>query len=65
MARFARIVLPGVAHHVTQRGNRRQPVFFSDADRRRYLDLVRQEQATDRRLRPAKRGPKAKASEEV
>jgi putative transposase len=42
MARLARIVIPGIAHHVTQRGNRRQPVFFSDADRRRYLDLVRQ-----------------------
>jgi len=34
MARLARIVIPGVAHHVTQRGNRRQPLFFSDADRR-------------------------------
>jgi len=31
MARLARIVIPGVAHHVTQRGNRRQPVFFSIA----------------------------------
>jgi len=40
MARLARIVIPGVAHHVTQRGNRRQPVFFSDSDRRLYLDLV-------------------------
>ena len=30
MARLARIVVPGVAHHVTQRGNRRQEVFFSD-----------------------------------
>jgi len=28
MARLARIVLPGVAHHVTQRGNRRLPVFL-------------------------------------
>jgi putative transposase len=41
MARLARIVIPGVAHHVTQRGNRRQPVFFSDDDRRLYLELVR------------------------
>ena len=24
-----RVVIPEVAHHVTQRGNRRQPVFFS------------------------------------
>ena len=40
MPRLARIVLPGVAHHVTQRGNRRLPVFFSDDDRRLYLDLL-------------------------
>lgn len=40
MARFARIVIPEVAHHVTQRGNRRQPVFFSDDDRIAYLDLL-------------------------
>jgi len=38
MARLSRIVVPGVAHHVTQRGNRRLPVFFSDHDRKRYLD---------------------------
>lgn len=40
MARLARIVLPEVAHHVTQRGNRRLPVFFSDDDRRHYLALL-------------------------
>ena len=40
MARFARIVLPGIAHHVTQRGNRRLPVFFSDADRLLYCQLL-------------------------
>jgi putative transposase len=40
MARLARIVIPDVAHHVTQRGNRRQPVFFNDDDRRAYLALV-------------------------
>jgi len=40
MARLARIVIPGVAHHVTQRGNRRLPVFFSDEDRRTYLELL-------------------------
>ena len=37
MPRAARFVLPGVPHHVTQRGNRRGQVFFSDADRRAYL----------------------------
>ena len=30
MARLARVVVPGVAHHVTQRGNRRQQTFFDD-----------------------------------
>ena len=40
MARLARVVVPGVPHHVTQRGNRRQPVFFSDEDYRLYLALL-------------------------
>jgi putative transposase len=40
MARLARIVVPDVAHHVTQRGNRRQPVFFGDSDYQAYRDLV-------------------------
>jgi putative transposase len=33
-------VIPQVPHHVTQRGNRRLPVFFGDDDRREYLRLV-------------------------
>lgn len=41
MPRLSRIVVPGVAHHVTQRGNRRLPIFFNDDDRRRYLALLR------------------------
>ena len=40
MARLARLVVPDVAHHVTQRGNRRQPVFFSDGDYAAYRELV-------------------------
>ena len=40
MARLARIVVPDVAHHVTQRGNRSQPVFFSDDDYAAYRGLV-------------------------
>ena len=32
--------LAGVAHHVTQRGNNRQDVFFVDDDRRVYLALL-------------------------
>ena len=41
MPRVARIVLPGQPHHVTQRGNNRQDVFFVDDDRCVYLDLLR------------------------
>ena len=40
MPRVARIVLPGVAHHVTQRGNNRQDVFFVDDDRIVYLKIL-------------------------
>ena len=40
MARMARVVLPGVAHHVTQRGVRSMSIFDSDADRREYLGLL-------------------------
>lgn len=40
MARLARIVIPDAPHHVTQRGNRRLPVFFSDEDRVEYLRLL-------------------------
>jgi len=40
MARLARVVVPGVAHHVTQRGNRRQPTFFQEDDYRAYLELL-------------------------
>ena len=29
MARLARIVVPGLPHHVTQRGNRRMEIFFT------------------------------------
>ncbi len=40
MVRIARIVVPDIPHHITQRGNRRQDVFFSDQDRRHYLSLL-------------------------
>lgn len=42
MARQARIVVPNQPHHVIQRGNRRQDVFFSDSDYRGYLRLLRE-----------------------
>lgn len=40
MPRAARLVVPDCPHHVIQRGNRQQHVFFSDNDRRRYLTLL-------------------------
>jgi len=40
MARLARVVAPGIPHHVTQRGNRRQQVFFSDDDYATYRALL-------------------------
>src|SRR3984885_2651149 len=42
MARFARVIALGVPHHITQRGNARRFILDSDADRRVYLDLLRQ-----------------------
>lgn len=43
MPRLARTVAVGCAHHITQRGNNRQDVFFVDDDRRVYLDLLKQQ----------------------
>lgn len=40
---MARLVAPGFPHHVTQRGARRQQVFFSDADYAAYLDILGEE----------------------
>jgi putative transposase len=40
MARFARAVAVGVAHHITQRGVDHQRVFFTDSDRHTYLDCL-------------------------
>jgi putative transposase len=40
MARLPRLTIPGYPHHVIQRGNNRQAIFASDADRRYLLDLL-------------------------
>jgi putative transposase len=37
MPRPTRLFLPGRTHHLIQRGNNRQPVFFTDLDRRLFL----------------------------
>ena len=41
MSRIARIGAKGFPHHVIQRGNNRENVFFTDKDRKRYLSLLR------------------------
>ena len=40
MARIARVVAHGLPHHIIQRGNRRQQVFFHEGDYREYLRLL-------------------------
>ena len=40
MSRLPRIVVPGIPHHVTQRGNRRQRIFHGDENYALYLDLL-------------------------
>jgi len=41
MARIARVVVPGMPHHVTQRGNRRMTTFFREDDYRVYLRHIK------------------------
>lgn len=40
MPRIARVVVPEVPHHITQRGNRRGTIFFSDDDYALYRDTL-------------------------
>jgi putative transposase len=40
MARLARVFAPSLPHHITQRGNRRQPTIFCDRDYQTYLELM-------------------------
>ena len=42
MARQARTIIPGQAMHVMVLGNNRETLFFSDEDRRVYLDWLRE-----------------------
>ena len=42
MPRPARFVVPGMPHHITDRGSRRSDVFRDDADRFLYLELLRE-----------------------
>jgi len=45
MPRIARIVIEGLPHHITQRGNNRQDIFFVDDDRKVYLEILEQQSA--------------------
>lgn len=40
MPRIARVCAVGYSHHITQRGNNKENVFFDDEDRRFYLDVL-------------------------
>ena len=40
MSRIARLVVPGLPHHVTQRGNGRRQIFYNDADYITFRDLL-------------------------
>ena len=40
MERISRIVIPGLPHHVTQRGDRRADVFQQEDDRNVYLSML-------------------------
>ena len=42
MARLARLVVPGLPRHITQRGNRRQQVFFDDGSCASQATIARQ-----------------------
>ncbi|HUT14493.1 MAG TPA: hypothetical protein VMY42_28665, partial [Thermoguttaceae bacterium] len=49
ICRMARLVVPGLPHHITQRGNRRQRTFFTTKmidDRRGFLDSAIHEEET-------------------
>lgn len=45
MPRKARIVIPNFPHHITQRGNNKQDVFFVDDDREKFLCLLKEQSA--------------------
>ena len=60
MARLARVVGPGIPHHVTQRGNGRAQTFFGDADYARYRDLLAESGLDAAHLGPAQARPQDK-----
>ena len=43
MPRIARRVIEDIPHHITQRGNNKQDVFFVDDDRTAYLEILKKQ----------------------
>ncbi len=43
MPRVSRLVIPGCPHHITQRGNNRQEVFFVDSDHEFFLAMLKRQ----------------------
>ena len=75
MSRLARVVVPDLLHHVTQRGNVRARTIFGDGDglrrarsklHRAYagVNLARLETQTGRSLKRQKRGAEFEENEE-
>jgi hypothetical protein len=60
------VIVVGVSHHVTQRGNARRYILDPDSDRMVYLFLLREAMAiaTQRCLIPRRRGRRKKARKE-
>lgn len=48
MTRRARIVVADCPHHITQRSNRREPIFFENGDQDVYRDLLAEQAAKSR-----------------
>jgi hypothetical protein len=42
---MAHTVVAGLPHHVTQRGDRREAIFFEDGDQEVYRDLLAEQQS--------------------
>lgn len=40
MTRPLRLEFAGALYHLTARGDRQEPIFLDDTDRRRFLDLL-------------------------
>lgn len=53
---MSRLVVPGLAHHVTQRGVRSMDISTDDEDRKLYVDLMREQSARYAEMNPVRAG---------